>query len=542
MEPAPSPSLGLLDGGYRLLERLGAGGSAEVHRAERLADGVEVAVKMLHGDHLASPEALTLFEDEARLLGRLRHPRIVRMLDFGLLAGRPAIVMDFVRGCSLSGLLASARRRQVQLAPALALLVGSAVCEALDYAHRLTDEAGRPLRLVHRDVSPANVLLSTEGDVLLSDFGIAKWALRAAPTTQVEAVKGNWFYLSPEQADGLPLDPRSDLFSLGVVLFRMLGGQLPFEAEVPEVALDLIRRCRFRSLAELAPDVPRQLVALVERLLSRDPAARFPDARTLRDELARRLGPPEPAAAALAAEARATLAAPAPRLSLAARPGAEPPTRALRPAGPAAPARRAAGARLLALILGGAMVATAAVVGGRLVRSAPPAPAAPAKGTPSAASAKSAPSAAPPSVEGAAPPRAADSPAARSAEGATEQRAAEGAVEQRAVEGAVEQRAVEGAAAAAPSRAATAASAHKAHAPASRAGYLDIDSSPWSSVALDGHPIGTTPLRHRPVGAGAHVITLRNDQLGLERRIDVKVAPGATAHRFVNLVTDAVRR
>ena len=225
-------------GQYEVLERIASGGMAELSKARR--SGVEgfqkiVAIKKIL-PHLAdNDEFITMFADEAKLAAQLNHPNIVHIFDLGKIeAGGYFIAMEFVDGRDLRSLLQSARDFGTPLPVPLAVYIASKIAAALDYAHRRRDGEGRELNIVHRDVSPANILISYEGDIKLCDFGIAKAASKASET-QSGALKGKVQYMSPEQAWGRPLDRRSDIFSLGCVLFEMLAEQKLFRG---------IRTCR----------------------------------------------------------------------------------------------------------------------------------------------------------------------------------------------------------------------------------------------------------------------------------------------------------
>src|SRR5262249_41816754 len=205
-------------GQYEILERIAAGGMAELYKAKRT--GVEgfqkiVAIKKIL-PHLADDEAfVTMFADEAKLAAQLNHPNIIHIYDLGKIqAGGYFIAMEYVDGRDLRAIETSASELGVPFPVPLAVYVASKVASALDYAHRRRDAESNDLNIVHRDVSPQNILISYEGDIKLCDFGIAK-ATSKASRTQSGALKGKIQYMSPEQAWGKPIDRRSDLFSLG---------------------------------------------------------------------------------------------------------------------------------------------------------------------------------------------------------------------------------------------------------------------------------------------------------------------------------------
>lgn len=272
-------------GPFRVLRRLGSGGMAEVFLAvAHGASGFErrVALKTLlpalQGD--ATYERILI--DEARLAARFHHRNLVQVHDLGVAQGTYWVRMDLVEGGDLATLL-----QQGPLDPSLALYIAEEVVAALAYLHALCDEGGRALGLVHRDVSPANVLLSRAGEVKLGDFGIARSTLRAE-VTQGGVRKGKYAYMSPEQVKGEALTAASDRFSLGVTLHEMLTGRRPFEGEG---VLDVMERVR-EALPPAMEGVDPDLAALVRACLARDPAGRFADdvalARALADARQRR--------------------------------------------------------------------------------------------------------------------------------------------------------------------------------------------------------------------------------------------------------------
>lgn len=278
---------------------------AEVHLAVRYgASGFEkiVALKLLRREHRGRAELERLLIAEARLGARFGHPGLVQVHDLGLEAGIYYLVMDHVDGADLAALV-----RARPLPRVLALHVAEQVALALAHVHALADERG-PLGLVHRDLGPRNILVSRAGEVKLADFGIAK-ATALRDITWGRLVKGTFAYLSPEQAEGAEVSPRSDQFGLGVTLCEMLLGARPFDAaaEGPMPTLDNIRR------AELPPGylsgLPPELAALLRRCLARAPEDRYPDLAAVAHGLAEiRRGLPLVGPLELAAWVRGTLA------------------------------------------------------------------------------------------------------------------------------------------------------------------------------------------------------------------------------------------
>ncbi len=265
-------------GQYEILERIAAGGMAELSKARR--SGVEgfqkiVAIKKIL-PHLAdNDEFITMFADEAKLAAQLNHPNIVHIFDLGKIeAGGYFIAMEYVDGRDLRSLLQSAREFDTPLPVPLAVYVASKIAAALDYAHRRRDGEGRELNVVHRDVSPPNILISYEGDIKLCDFGIAKAASKASQT-QSGALKGKVQYMSPEQAWGRPIDRRSDIFSLGCVLFEMLTGEKLFRGDTDLSVLEKVRAAQVLVPSTVNPEVPRGLDAIVAKALAREPEERY---------------------------------------------------------------------------------------------------------------------------------------------------------------------------------------------------------------------------------------------------------------------------
>jgi serine/threonine protein kinase len=270
-----APSLGHI-GRYELLTRLGVGGMGEVFHARATgAAGFEkyVVIKRILPHLAQDPIFVERFVAEGKLVVQLDHASIAQVYDLGEENGVPYLAMEYVDGRDLRELMVLARdpglRPSVEIRAHL--LVG--ILEALDYAHRVTDARGEPLGIIHRDVSPANVMVSRNGEVKLVDFGIA----RAATRTDLSlpgALQGKYAYMSPEQAEGNALDGRSDLFSVGVLAWELFVGARPFDGETDLATLDRIRSHDPGSLAEASPDAPPEVVDVVDRLLSKDPHGR----------------------------------------------------------------------------------------------------------------------------------------------------------------------------------------------------------------------------------------------------------------------------
>lgn len=272
-------------GRHLLLERVNVGGMAEIFKAK--AFGVEgferiVAVKRILPALAQDEEFVTMFVDEARIAAHLTHQNIVQIYELGKEAGTFFISMEYVAGKDLRQVLDDAK---APLAIPRACHIVACIAEALDYAHQKRDAAGKDLRIIHRDVTPQNVILSYEGEVKLCDFGIAKAATRAS-RTQVGVLKGKFAYMSPEQVRGQPTDRRSDLFALGVVFYEMVTGKRLFLAETDYGTLEAVRTTLIPPPRRANPAISESLEAILMKLLAREPRDRYQWASELHDDLA----------------------------------------------------------------------------------------------------------------------------------------------------------------------------------------------------------------------------------------------------------------
>ena len=260
-------------GPFRLLARLGRGGMAETFIAERVGPAgfaKRVCLKRILGDLGTDAEFVRLFQNEARLAAHLDHPNVVTTFDFGEIGGTWWMSMQLVDGLDLRSLVAGLRARSQPLPREVALFVVRELAKALSYAHGLELPDGSPAHVVHRDVSPSNVLVSYDGAVKLADFGIAK-AATSDLRTQTGVMRGKPSYMAPEQALAKPVDARADLFALGVVLYELLAGVRPFDVPNNDVAtIQNVMGGRRKNLHVLAPDVSDRVVALVDGLLDPD--------------------------------------------------------------------------------------------------------------------------------------------------------------------------------------------------------------------------------------------------------------------------------
>lgn len=290
-------------GPYRLLDRVAVGGMAEVFKAKR--SGVEgfekiVAVKRILPHLSENKEFVDMFVNEAKMVAGLTHPNIVQIHDLGKIEKSYYIAMEYIHGRDLRTILRRAKEKGLRMPLDLSLRIVSQVCAALEYAHRKKDDRGRPMEIVHRDVSPQNILISFDGNVKLADFGIAKAATKASSTDR-GALRGKLLYMSPEQAWGKPIDRRSDLFSLGLVLYEMITDAKPFMSgggSGTEMSiLETVRQCRIAPPHSVNPRIPESLERIAMKALERDPDQRYQDAAEMGRALERFLREQQPLSA-----------------------------------------------------------------------------------------------------------------------------------------------------------------------------------------------------------------------------------------------------
>ncbi|MGV3620855.1 MAG: protein kinase domain-containing protein [Archangium sp.] len=274
-----------MDPGYELIRRIAGGGMGEVFVARRTGAGnfeKHVALKLLL-PHLAdSPDLVKRFHDEARLAARMHHPNIVEIFDVGEADGRPFIAMQWVEGVTLGKLLRDSGARGESLPLPIIRLLATSLCEALSYAHGLTDGKGRHLRVVHRDVTPGNVLVSGQGAVLLTDFGIAR--VRDGSMTEPGVLRGKAAYLAPEQVlHDAPVDARADIYAAALTLYEALTGLQPYRRDSMKDALDAVIKGGVHDVRALREDVSPRMAAALTKALSRKPTERFETAKQFRE-------------------------------------------------------------------------------------------------------------------------------------------------------------------------------------------------------------------------------------------------------------------
>ncbi|MGB8295613.1 MAG: serine/threonine-protein kinase [Polyangia bacterium] len=273
-------------GRYHISRKIADGGMAEIFLgSQRGVEGFErpVVLKRILASLLADPQFRNQMIDEAHVAMSLNHSNIVQVLDLGHAQGRYFLVLELVEGWDLNQILSRARAASFSLLPELALYVAGEVCRALGYAHAKTRD-GQPLGIVHRDVSPHNVLVSEQGEVKLTDFGIAK-AMGRREHTGHGVIKGKLAFMSPEQASGSAVDARSDLFSLGTVLYVLGTGQRPFEAPTDLEALVRVRHCQFVPPAQVAPGISPEFARITMRAMQAAPADRYQSAEEMLNDI-----------------------------------------------------------------------------------------------------------------------------------------------------------------------------------------------------------------------------------------------------------------
>jgi serine/threonine-protein kinase len=256
---------------------------AEVFCAEMLCQPgyvKRVAVKRVLPRLSANKLFLRMFLDEARLGLLLNHSNIVLVLDVGRAGDDYFIVMEYIDGVDLRAVWEAYTERGAMLPLELTLSIMVEICKGLDYAHQLVDTQGRPLYVVHHDINPSNVLLSTSGEVKLVDFGLSEAAVHVQ-RSDPDVVRGKFGYLSPEAAWGKGADYRSDMYAAAIILWEMVTGQRLFQGQDDMDSLSLAREARVPSPREFSPDIPNSLERIVMRALSKDPTERYRDARVL---------------------------------------------------------------------------------------------------------------------------------------------------------------------------------------------------------------------------------------------------------------------
>jgi len=275
---------------YTITERLDHGGMAEVFRG--VAESMEgfkksVAIKRILPNLTKNQKFVSMFLDEARLSLFLQHANIVQVFDISKTPDNAYfLVMEFVDGCNLKGLIERQKQKSKRIEIAHSIYLMIECCKALNYAHSLEHpETNEPLGIVHRDISPPNILLSKNGEIKLVDFGLAK-ANSQIESTDPGVVKGKFSYLSPEAASGRDVDHRADVFAVGIILWELFTGRRLFYGDTDYQTVELVRQARVPSIAALNPEIEPEIEQVVRKALARDPDDRYQSANDMGDALA----------------------------------------------------------------------------------------------------------------------------------------------------------------------------------------------------------------------------------------------------------------
>ncbi len=279
-----------LSGRYKIEAMLGQGGMSAVYRAQDPNLQRVVAVKLIHAHLSNNPDFVRRFEEEATAVARLRHNNIIQVFDFSQDNATFYIIFEFIPGETLQDWLSRLKNEDRLLPIEDVVRITATMADALEFAHQQG--------LIHRDVKPANVMINVRGEPILMDFGIAK-IVGGTQHTATGAVLGTARYMSPEQIKGTRIDARTDLYSLGIMLFEMLSGRTPYESESVMTMMMMHVQDPVPNVRDLRPDTPPYLVEVVNRALSKDPAQRYPTARAMADALRQLTPPPTRAAATL---------------------------------------------------------------------------------------------------------------------------------------------------------------------------------------------------------------------------------------------------
>ena len=273
-------------GKYQLLDKIAVGGMAELFRAKLTgAQGFEklIAIKKILPNLSREENLVTAFIDEAKLAALLHHENIIQIYDFGSMDDQYFIAMEYLFGKDLRTITRTARKKDVALGIENIVYIVSRICAGLDYSHHLKDLQGKPLNIIHRDINPQNILVTYEGQVKIIDFGIAKAANHNTQTRE-NLIKGKLAYMSPEQANGMQIDHRSDIFSTGIILYELLADRRMFTGETMHV-LSLVRDAQYEAPEEVIPDLPSKLKEILCRCLAKDPNERYQTAGEMQADI-----------------------------------------------------------------------------------------------------------------------------------------------------------------------------------------------------------------------------------------------------------------
>ncbi len=274
-------------GPYKVVERISAGGMAEVYKATQTgADNFErpVAIKRILPHIARDPNFIAMFQAEAKLAVQLQHGNICQIYQLGRHEDSFYIALEYVDGRDIGSVLDLHQKQSRPLPLPQACYIISRACEGLDYAHNKKSNDGKPLNIIHRDISPPNILISFEGEVKLIDFGLAK-AVGSSVQTQAGIIKGKLAYMSPEQVRGTGLDHRSDVFALGIVFFEMLTARRLFRRESDLETFDAVRQCQVPRPTEFNPAIPPALETILLQALARNADERYSSAGAFNEAL-----------------------------------------------------------------------------------------------------------------------------------------------------------------------------------------------------------------------------------------------------------------
>ena len=280
-------SIDWIFGEYKILKKIATGGMAEVFLAKRIGmKGFEklLAIKRILPQFSENEEFIAMFIDEAKLAAKMTHRNIVQIYDFGSQQGSYYIAMEYIFGKDLRSILKKSKERGERLPLAQCAYIITEAAKGLEYAHTLRDHFGKPLQIIHRDISPQNILISYEGEVMLADFGIAKAASKSTET-RAGVLKGKILYMSPEQAWGKPIDRRTDLYSLGVLLYEMITHRKIFDADSEFSMLEKVRNADVEFPPNVFENIPSNFLQVVQKALEKNPDHRYQSAHDMRVDL-----------------------------------------------------------------------------------------------------------------------------------------------------------------------------------------------------------------------------------------------------------------
>lgn len=273
-------------GKYLLLEKLATGGMAQLYKGKMIGvEGFEklVAIKQILPHLAEEKEFVNSFIDEAKLAAMLHHQNIVQIYDFGNMEGTYYIAMEYMQGKDLRMIVNRAKEKDRPLRFELSLFIISQILAGLDYAHKMKDFEGRPLNIIHRDISPQNIMITYEGEVKILDFGIAKAATQRS-MTQVGMIKGKVAYMSPEQAAGKTIDYRSDIFSTGILLYELVTGRRMFTGETMQILAN-VRDAAFEPVEAIINSLPPGIYKILNRVLAKEPAQRYQSCKEMLSDI-----------------------------------------------------------------------------------------------------------------------------------------------------------------------------------------------------------------------------------------------------------------